>query len=69
MEALRGFFSTNWAAMTLHDWLGLSITIVVFVGMLAGYVMVLNPKNKERFEARRTAPLDYDDKFVEGNKR
>lgn len=69
MESLRGYLHTDWSAMTLHDWMGMAITVVVFLGMVAGYVMVFNPKNKERFEARRTAPLDHDEQFVEGNER
>lgn len=47
------YFSTDWAAMTLHDWIGTIITVAVFVGMIYMFVKVLHPKNKAEFESRR----------------
>jgi cytochrome c oxidase cbb3-type subunit 4 len=69
MDALLNHFSTDWAAMTLHDWMGMVLTIIVFVGMLAGYVMVFNPRNKEKFEQRRFLPLDHDEQMEAGGKQ
>jgi hypothetical protein len=70
MSALTEYFQTDWAAMTLHDWLGMVITVVVFLGMAAGYIMVLNPRNKEKFESRRNLPLDADEPLQSvGDKR
>ena len=62
MNNLKEHFTTNWAAMTLHDWIGLIITLVVFMVMVALYVYVFHPSNKERLEKHRHIPLD-DDRF------
>jgi len=51
--------------MTLHDWLGMGITIVVFFVMVGLYVYVLHPANKERLESHRYIPLDDDPEFHE----
>jgi len=55
---LKDYFYTDWAAMTLHDWLGMGVTIVVFFVMIGLYVYIFHPANKERFEAHRFIPLD-----------
>lgn len=60
MDSVKEYFHTDWAAMTLHDWLGLGITIVVFFVMIALYVYIFHPSNKERLEAHRNIPLDED---------
>jgi cytochrome c oxidase cbb3-type subunit 4 len=54
------YFSTDWGAMTLQDWLGLIVTIVVFLFMIGLYVYVFHPANKEKLEAQRHIPLDDD---------
>ena len=61
MERLNEYFQTYWSAMTLHDWLGLGITIVVFFVMVALYVYVFRPSNKAKWESHRYIPLDDDD--------
>jgi cytochrome c oxidase cbb3-type subunit 4 len=60
---LKDYFYTDWAAMTLHDWLGMGTTIVVFFVMVGLYVYVFHPSNKERLEAHRFIPLDDEDGF------
>ena len=60
MNSIKEYFQTDWAAMTLHDWLGLGITIIVFLMMIAIYVYIFHPANKERFESQRFIPLDED---------
>jgi len=62
---LKDYFHTDWAAMSLHDWLGLGITLVVFFVMIGLYVYVFHPSNKERLEAHRHIPLDDDDFTLE----
>ena len=62
---MNSYFSTDWAAMTLQDWLGLIVTIVVFLLMIGLYVYVFHPANKEKLEAQRHIPLDDD--FFEKN--
>jgi len=55
---LREYFHTNWAAMTLHDWIGLILTVGTFLAMVWIYTYVFNPKNKERLESQRNIPFD-----------
>jgi cytochrome c oxidase cbb3-type subunit 4 len=55
---LREYFQTNWAAMTLHDWIGLILTVGAFLAMVWIYSYVFNPKNKERLESQRNIPFD-----------
>ena len=61
MDTIKEYFHTNWSAMTLHDWVGLTITIVVFIAMIALYVYVLHPANKQKLEAHRHIPMDDGD--------
>lgn len=68
MNSLREYFSSDWAAMTLHDWLGLGITIVVFIVMVAMYVYIFHPANKQRLEAHRFIPLEEDQVHGEDKK-
>ena len=60
MNSIKEYFQTDWAAMTLHDWLGMGITIVIFIMMIAIYVYIFHPANKEKFESQRFIPLDED---------
>jgi len=60
VNSVQDFFHTDWDAMTQHDWLGLVITIVVFIIMIGLYFYILHPSNKERFEAYRHIPLNDD---------
>ena len=62
MNNLQDYFHTDWSAMTSHDWVGLVMTVVVFLLMVGLYVYVLKPSNREKFEAQRFIPLD-DDQF------
>jgi len=54
------YFDTDWGAMTLQDWLGLIVTIVVFLLMIGLYMYVFHPANKAKLEAHRNIPLDDD---------
>ncbi|WP_455203179.1 cbb3-type cytochrome oxidase subunit 3 [Kaarinaea lacus] len=58
MNSIEQHFYTDWGAMTLQDWLGLIVTVVVFFLMIGLYVYVFHPSNKERLEAQRHIPLD-----------
>ena len=60
MSNLKEYFHTDWAAMSLHDWIGLIITIVITLLMILAYVYVFHPKNKEKFESQRHLPDDED---------
>ena len=68
VSSIKQYFATNWTAMTLHDWIGLIITLIVFVLMIALYVYVFHPSNKARLEQHRHIPLD-DDRFTAEEKQ
>ncbi len=58
MSNLKEYFSTDWAAMTVSDWVGTLLTVFVFVVMVIVYVYALRPKNREKLEAQKHIPLD-----------
>ena len=60
MSKLKEYFYTDWEAMTTSDWVGMSITVVVFLLMVALYVYVLRPKNRDKLESHRNIPMDDD---------
>jgi len=53
--------------MTQHDWIGLLATIAVFIIMIALYVYILHPSNKDRLEAYRHIP--FNDENIELSKQ
>lgn len=61
MSSLKEYLYTDWAAMTLNDWIGLIMTVGVFILMVWAYVYVFHPKNKEKLESHRHIPLDDED--------
>lgn len=63
MNSLEAYFHTDWDAMTNSDWSGLVVTIIIFILMLVVYSYVLRPSNREKIEAKRLLPLDYDDQL------
>ena len=58
MSSLKEYFHTDWEAMTTNDWIGLIITVVVFLLMVGLYVYVLRPKNRDKLERQRFIPVD-----------
>jgi len=46
--------------MTVTDWVGTILTVVIFLLMVGLYVYALRPKNREKLEAKRFIPLDED---------
>jgi len=54
--------------MTLHDWIGMIMTVSIFIIMIVAYVLVFHPKNRDRLEAQRHIPID-DDRFDSEEKR
>lgn len=67
MNSLAEYFSTDWGAMTTHDWVGTILTVVVFLLLVIVYVYALRPKNREKLEAHKHIPLD-DESFDSGDK-
>ena len=67
MSSLKEYFHTDWEAMTTNDWIGLIITVVVFLLMVGLYVYVLRPKNRDKLERQRFIPVD-DERTDSGDK-
>jgi len=63
------YLHTDWAAMTLNDWLGVFFTVLAFVAMVAVYVLVFNPKNKDALNSQGDmAPRDEPEHNNSGDK-
>lgn len=60
MNSLLAYFDTDWQAMTLSDWIGTILTVVIFLLMIVAYFQVFRPKNRERLEAMKRIPFDED---------
>jgi cytochrome c oxidase cbb3-type subunit 4 len=58
VSSLGEYFHTDWEAMTTNDWIGMILTVVIFLLMVGLYFHVLRPKNREKFESKRFIPLD-----------
>lgn len=58
MTKLEAYFHTDWSAMTATDWVGMVVTVVIFLALLGLFFWVFRPKNKQRLESHRTMPLD-----------
>ena len=57
MTKLMDYLHTDWAAMTRNDWLGVFFTVLAFVAMVAGYVLEVNPKNKDALNSQSDMAL------------
>ena len=60
MSSLKEYFHTDWEAMTINDWIGLTMTVVAFLLMISVYFYALRPKNREKLEKNRFIPMDDD---------
>ena len=69
MTKLLGYLGMDVAAMSANDWLGVFFSLVAFIGMVAVYVMVFRPANKDTFESQRGMALDDEDHINAGEKR
>jgi cytochrome c oxidase cbb3-type subunit IV len=69
MDSLKEYFHTDWAAMTLHDWIGLIVMFGIFCLMVWAYVFVFNPKNRDKLESQRHLPFEEDDAYIETENR
>jgi len=54
---LMDYLHTDWAAMSRNDWIGVVFTVLAFVAMVAVYVLVFNPKNKDAFDSQSDMAL------------
>ncbi len=62
VDSQKGFFYTDWAAMTVNDWVGLLMNVIIFLLMFAAYWYVFHPRNKEKLEKQRYLPDEDDDR-------
>ncbi len=60
MSKLQEYFHTDWGSMTTADWVGMTLTVAIFVILIVVYVWVFHPKNKEKLESQRHLPGDED---------
>jgi len=63
VNSLKEYFHTDWGAMTANDWIGMTITVVVFVLMVVAYFQVFRPKNRDRLESKKHIPFEEDNEF------
>lgn len=63
MTKLLDYFHTDWAAMTRNDWLGVFFTVGAFIAMIAAYVLVFSPRNKDAFDAQADMALRDEDEY------
>ncbi len=68
MNSLKEHFHTDWSAMTATDWVGLSVTVGIFLALCAIYFYALRPKNRDRLEACRHIPFE-EDSIVSGGRK
>ncbi|WP_295882376.1 cbb3-type cytochrome c oxidase subunit 3 [uncultured Thiohalocapsa sp.] len=57
---MSDYFQTDWGAMTATDWVGLILTVVIFVLMVIAYFQVFRPKNRDSLESRKHIPFEED---------
>ncbi len=53
MSTLQEYFRTDWDAMTGSDWVGMAISLVMFILMAGVYIWVFLPGNRAGFEKNR----------------
>ena len=64
---MNSFFSTNWSEMTLNDWIGTSVTVIIFLLMVGAYLYTFKKGNRERLEAHRFIIMNEDSSEKEDN--
>ena len=57
MTKFLDYFHTDWAAMSLNDWIGVFFTVAAFLAMVVVYVMVFNPRNKDALNSLGDIPF------------
>jgi len=60
VNRLAEYFATDWEAMTVNDWIGTLLTVVIFLLMILAYFQVFRPKNRESLESRKHIPFEDD---------
>ena len=65
---LLGSLGMDLSVMSVNDWIGVCLSIFAFIGMVASYVMVFRPTNKEMFESQSGMALDDSEHISIGEK-
>ena len=68
MSSLSDYFHTDWEAMTTNDWIGMILTVVIFVLMIVAYVYAFRPKNRDKLEKQKYIPMDDGENIDSGDK-
>lgn len=66
MNNLAEKLGINWSAMTTSDWIGLTVTLVIFTLMTVLYIYVFSSRNREKMEAHRHIVINDDSSEKEG---
>lgn len=61
MSKIDSYFHTDWAALTTQDWVGLLLTVVIFIALAVTFFYALRPKNAKMLEDQRMTPLRDDE--------
>jgi hypothetical protein len=61
VSKIESYFHTDWAALTSQDWVGLLLTVAVFIAMAITFFYALRPKNAKMLEEQRMSPLRDDE--------
>ena len=64
-EMIKGYFQTDWSALTRADWAGLVIVLLLTMVMIGLYVWVFKPGNRNKFEQYRDFVNKDDEKSGE----
>ena len=62
---IKGYFQTDWSALTRADWAGLVIVLLLTMVMIGLYVWVFKPGNRNKFEQYRDFVNKDDEKSGE----
>jgi cytochrome c oxidase cbb3-type subunit 4 len=60
VSSLAEHLHTDWEAMTTNDWIGLTLTVVIFLAMVVAYFQVFRPKNRDKLEQMKHIPFEDD---------
>jgi len=55
---MSNYFYTDYSAMTTNDWIGLSVTVIIFILMAIAYFKVFRPKNRDKLEKHKFIIMD-----------
>lgn len=60
MSKIADYFATDWSAMTTQDWIGLLMTVGVFIGLVVAFIYALRPSKRQYLEEQKFKILKDD---------